>query len=54
MATVATRREKLPCGCRARAAFYKKNPARDWGRVNVEPTCEKKSHWSDLVDMTRS
>lgn len=51
---MATRREKLPCGCRARVAFYKNKPWKDWGRVDVEPTCEKKSHWSAMVDMTRS
>lgn len=50
---MATRREKLPCGCRARVAFYKKRPWKDWGRVDVDPKCEKK-HWSDLVALSRS
>jgi len=49
-----TRREKLPCGCRARVVFYKKNPARNWGRVDVDPKCEKKSHQHELIEMSRS
>ena len=50
---MAKRKERLPCGCRAWAASYKFTP-NNWGRVNVEPTCNKKSHRDDLEQLTRS
>lgn len=49
---MAKRREKLPCGCRISLGVYKYSP-NNWGRVDVDPTCEKKSHRKDLDDLTR-